>query len=460
MKNRWTLHVEDFGSIRSADIEVAPMMLFVGENNTGKSYLASLLWGISEFENLIFPLTTPTEKSYKLCEKLIVEHFQNKNKLLGQDLIDAIIEWVNELLDKKKDKLIQKIFSYKDLKIRKLSIHSFRRSQPLLLEWDEIPNPIIDESISDIIFDSVQPNLIRIRYIFDGFDTSYPDLDADMFYRMVRYLTLNLITDIIEFSSQLIDLVRLRLRSFYLPASRTGFMLSYKSLAAELFNLFGIDKKEIPTTFTMPIIHFLQRLIKSEISPTSPFTDIAESLEKQILKGKIVQNSQTQRFYYAPESNPTNLMPLHTTSSIVTELAPLIIFLKERLSAQFFKLLVFEEPESHLHLSAQRILAKHLVKLVNRGLPVWITTHSDTFFQQINNLTASGKGRIEKLKNMSYQDDEIIKPEDIKAYQFNIAEDGKTDIVSLKLTDDGFPASNFNHTLWNLSKESMSLEAD
>ena len=48
---RWKLHVEDYGKISSADIEMAPMTLFVGDNNSGKSYLLSLLWGIHNLEN-------------------------------------------------------------------------------------------------------------------------------------------------------------------------------------------------------------------------------------------------------------------------------------------------------------------------------------------------------------------------------------------------------------------------
>ncbi len=338
MKNRWTLHVEDFGSIKSADIDVAPMMLFVGQNNTGKSYLASLLWGILE---------------------------------TGFD---------EQLPDSDKNKLVQTIFSNKETNIGKLSLENISCSN----------------------------------------DTE-------------SWLPI------------------------YLPASRTGFMLSYKPLTAELMNRWGLDKQET-TTFTRPIIHFLQKLIKAEMSSDTPFADIAESLEKQILRGKIVQNSQTQSFYYAPESNPTNLMPLHTTSSLVTELAPLIIFLKDRLSK--FNLLVFEEPESHLHLEAQRILARHLVKLVNRGVPVWMTTHSDTMFQQFNNLLASNEKRIQKLKNLSYQDDELIKPEDIKAYQFNISEDGKTDVVPLEQTEDGLIAPTFNKTIIELSEEAIHLEKD
>ncbi|MCX4328788.1 MAG: AAA family ATPase, partial [Lachnospiraceae bacterium] len=45
----WKLFVENYGKIKSAEIEMAPLTFFVGDNNSGKSFLLSLLWGI---ENL------------------------------------------------------------------------------------------------------------------------------------------------------------------------------------------------------------------------------------------------------------------------------------------------------------------------------------------------------------------------------------------------------------------------
>ncbi|HEY8378837.1 MAG TPA: AAA family ATPase, partial [Nannocystis sp.] len=46
MKPHWRLHVEDFGRIAAADVDLRRLTLFVGPNNSGKSYLASLLWGL------------------------------------------------------------------------------------------------------------------------------------------------------------------------------------------------------------------------------------------------------------------------------------------------------------------------------------------------------------------------------------------------------------------------------
>lgn len=41
----WKLKVWEYGKIKQAEIEVAPLTFFVGDNNSGKSYLMSLLWG-------------------------------------------------------------------------------------------------------------------------------------------------------------------------------------------------------------------------------------------------------------------------------------------------------------------------------------------------------------------------------------------------------------------------------
>ena len=42
----WKLCVEDYGKIKSAEMECAPLTLVVGDNNCGKSHSMSLLWGI------------------------------------------------------------------------------------------------------------------------------------------------------------------------------------------------------------------------------------------------------------------------------------------------------------------------------------------------------------------------------------------------------------------------------
>ena len=69
MQQTWTLHIERLGRIGHADIALAPLICIVGDNNSGKSYLTSVLWGILSQGMGIFPTKPPESQSYLACEK-------------------------------------------------------------------------------------------------------------------------------------------------------------------------------------------------------------------------------------------------------------------------------------------------------------------------------------------------------------------------------------------------------
>ena len=78
MDKKWTLHVENFAKIKSADVTIAPLMCFVGDNNSGKSYLMSILWGILTLGKDIFPKKPSEAKAYKQCESWLKEHLNTE----------------------------------------------------------------------------------------------------------------------------------------------------------------------------------------------------------------------------------------------------------------------------------------------------------------------------------------------------------------------------------------------
>lgn len=45
--NTWTKHVENFGKIKSADIEAAPLILAARDNNSSKSYIMTLIYKLN-----------------------------------------------------------------------------------------------------------------------------------------------------------------------------------------------------------------------------------------------------------------------------------------------------------------------------------------------------------------------------------------------------------------------------
>lgn len=75
-------------------------------------------------------------------------------------------------------------------------------------------------------------------------------------------------------------------------------------------------------------------------------------------------------------------------SSMVSELAPLVLFLRSGINPG--DTLIIEEPEAHLHPGAQADMAVILARLVRAGVRVIITTHSDWLLEEIGNLTLEG----------------------------------------------------------------------
>lgn len=73
--------VEQFGKIRKAEIELAPLTLFVGDNNSGKSYLLSLSWAMRTIVNeLVFSANifkNLKSRSYNALKAILLENIDN-----------------------------------------------------------------------------------------------------------------------------------------------------------------------------------------------------------------------------------------------------------------------------------------------------------------------------------------------------------------------------------------------
>lgn len=82
-------------------------------------------------------------------------------------------------------------------------------------------------------------------------------------------------------------------------------------------------------------------------------------------------------------------------------------------------LLMVDEPELNLHPENQRLIARLFAKLVNIGIKVFITTHSDYIIKELNTLIMLNHDKPH-LKDIAqregYEKEELLKPSQIKAY--------------------------------------------
>ena len=442
MNKNWTLHVENLAKIESADVTIAPLMCFVGDNNSGKSYLMSILWGILTLGKDIFPKKPSEAKVYKQCENWLKDRINIDIELSGTDM-QLYVDWFNELLNFQKKTLVKRIFNY-DVEIEKLKITDYERNKPIKIIWEKAGSRY-----------SVTNNYIK-----------FPEVDSpsrDELFRMNAYICWNLLMEGIA-APLYTPIVKGRRigEPIYLPASRTGFMLTYAQLIENSLQIsFSQDLHENTSTLTLPYVDFLQLITKFEINKkdSKKYTEIIEYIEKNMTKGNLsIKKDMLPVIKYQPEGSDKEI-PLYVASSIVSEISPLLLVLKSGIN---FKAMIIEEPEAHLHPELQQKMARLIINMVNLGIPVWITTHSDTILQHITNMMKlkNPERSVELQQEYGYKKTDLLGKEDIQMYQFVTENSRKTRLISLEATKYGFVVPTFNDALEKIVDEVYAFQED
>lgn len=117
-----------------------------------------------------------------------------------------------------------------------------------------------------------------------------------------------------------------------------------------------------------------------------PLHSAAQRIEEEILGGAVEVGGrpgvELPHFTYRPHGWETGL-PLTQASSMVSELAPLVLCLR---NVDPGDLVIIDEPESHLHPAMQVAFTRRIAEIVRAGVRVILTTHSEWVFEKLGNL--------------------------------------------------------------------------
>ncbi|MBL3593511.1 MAG: AAA family ATPase [Synergistaceae bacterium] len=451
MDQRWTLHFRKLGLIEEGSVRIAPLMVFTGDNNSGKSYAMTLLWGVVALGRDLFPSAVPESEAYRQCEAWLLARAQEgaDEVVLDEASMDLFVRWFGDNLNQKKQILCDELFGKGKIRLKELRISDYARGKPFSLKWDR-------QALEGSRYSTNKKGSRRDAFVrFPLLGKESPRSER---YGMIKYLTWNLLMG--DLSAPLFP-ARLSAESvpggeiLYLPAARTGFMLMRKVLAATLVSL---GKEALP--LTLPTRRFVQRLLNLSFKENGRYGPFADLLESRIFQGRVRPDaSPLPEYHYSPREEDGTALPLWLTSSLVTELSPLLLFLR---SGEDFRSLIIEEPEAHLHLKMQMELARLLARLVNAGLPVWVTTHGDSFFQQLSNLVKASAFTKEQLASVNMDSEESLSPEQVAAWHFrrslSPANQERTEVISLAVDEGGIAGAAFNAGLAGLTKETLALE--
>lgn len=459
-----TIYVKNFAKIKEAEIELSPFTLLVGSNNSGKSYLMTLVYGLVKYLGNIIDIIFKDEKNleeleeYKRAKNIVDNYIKtldfDKSVNMSVEEINIFIDLFNKLLNKYSNEVINYIFNSNNeivLEYIELIFNYDNGSKPLKIRKnndEEKPLLIIRHNRF------IRPIMIRnhIRYI-------------TIIKTIINFFITNYFT-----SYYFGNFASIRNIPIFLPVSRAGFLLSRNDIASsaiiDKFDRYVEEKNN--EYLSRPVIDFLNNLnslnnlnylskenrkMVGYYKFIKELNNIIQFFEENLISGKININAETGNIYYKPKNVNTEFQ-MYLSSAVITELAPLYLFLKYGIINGD---LLMEEPEISIHPELQQQLTRVFIKLVNINTHVLITTHSDTIIQHINNMIKLNSNNEERKKYLmnkyGYDEDDLISEDRVRMYQFDIEEDGFTKVTKLESSEYGFEVPTFNKVLKKISDE-------
>ena len=422
------ISVRNFGPIAEADLDLRPLTVFVGPSNTGKTYLSVLIYALQRiFEGFS---GFPSLHVLRLLGGLPYDPPVDKKELIAQfnranwDQPFKFSDLPHGVCKRAQTSLNTPHFFGPSLKTELLRCFDLDSLSALIRS----PNDQNDNITISLKVKEANQNLWSLRI---GATESEIILDdGDINENTIIFPADQLPSSSLINSDDTIALLseyrRYAEKPYYLPAARSGIMQTHRVIASSLVarsTRTGLETSEIPTLSGV-VADFMEKLIlyeertrlREHAKPNEGMNHIAKALEGNVLNGQIIMNPSPTgypEFLYRPQGTEQD-MRLNRSSSMVSEIAPLVLFIRGLIHPG--DTLIVEEPEAHLHPAAQTQMAATLARLVRAGVKVLVTTHSDFMLKEIANLMHAGelkeKGALKKQTN------DWLLPEEVGTWLF------------------------------------------
>ena len=382
------IRFHNLGKIKETELDLKPMTVIIGPNNSNKTYIAYSVYGLWQ-----------TLAGVPYGNGDVIQFRSSPDGLLTTK-IDAIRENFTTYINKNVSDFVEELEIF------------FQDSSRALFA-----NTKFDVSISSEEFSSALNVLQGATINLRGGEKLHIDLEKDVLVVSATQetattseeLQINNISPLqLSFMLRTSILGELFAHPYLLPAERNAFVITYKVLAnrrlklmldaqRRLFSSREASKRQLDllkeageVRYPQPIEDFLELLFEIETETNSSSQNgmgkLAANIENSIQNGNKINFRATAlggQEIMVDVGNGLNI-DLYNASSSIKQLAPLLLYLRYR--AAKGDLLIIDEPEMNLHPESQAKLLEVLAMLVNEGVYVLLTTHSPYIMAHLNNL--------------------------------------------------------------------------
>lgn len=406
--------LENIGVFKYAEYELADLTIICGKNNTGKTYATYCMYGFLDYFIRGYNISVPQEQ---------VQELINEGTLsIGLDFTQKQLDKYLQEACKRFLKYLPKIFAAQDKYFKETRLQ-------IKLDANEIEIPKEFEHS----YRSDKKDFLQIVKPKDKNELLVSLLINDKEY-LENASFKSTISKIIGDALKEIMFSKIFKDCFIASAERTGAVIfkdelnvQKNTLLREVANAEEIDIEDIVnkiynTTYALPVrrsidfIRNLDSISKEDGELYKLHPEIIDEFQK--IAGGTYKASKEGLYYY-PNMSRTTKLSIGESASSVRSL--LVIYFYLRHVAKPGQIFMIDEPELNLHPECQRNFARLLAKLVNCGIQVFITTHSDYMIKEFNTLLMfksrqNNEKVLEQMKKHGYQKAELLNSAQVKLY--------------------------------------------
>ena len=446
--------IKNLGPIQEAKFDFSKKLsVFCGPNNTGKTYLSYILYAFTR-RRIYLPEDVLTDKQVKA--------FMDDRLLRVEMGLDRIYKVMMERISNISHDLAT-IFGISE-SMATTMFPNFKMEMEMnedaykkyLLEMECSFDINLNTNISAQVSKGKGESTLSIRNnSVKMYQEDREEVKADLLTAVYYYMIISPV-----------------LNSHFFPVERTSMYTYYKDIVGTR-NLL-IDKlhqqgKDAPqalnlildnsSQFPLAISHTIQAASRMgrQRSHEGRYVFLADEIERSILNGRIdVSDEGDMRF--RPDKSPNSVLPIQLSASMAKAVSGIVFYLRH--VAEEGDMIFIDEPEVNCHPDVQILMTRIFARMVNAGLRLVISTHSDYIIREINNLIMMGGATAslaDKLAEWNYQPEMAIDYQMVGAYLFNYGNANKVTVMPIEVTDSGFEVSTIDATISQLNDISEAL---